>query len=272
MARGKYGTVEARFWDDQKLQRLGNNARLLMLYLLTCRHRNMVGSFRLPVAYLCADIGWSRSEFDSVWERIQADDRPVVFYDEDEMWMCIRNFVRQNPPVGIKSVTGCANTLDAMPDNPHNDFVIQQLVTHSADFAKVHQCTINAPSMHHQQKRDAPSMSMNNEQVTSNNEQVTMTSDERLIEVALKSGEMHIIDAIEIDRLKHLHPSTDVHRQLKLLAEWNQANPSKRKTKSGIKRHINHWLSNSKPDTGGTIADGNKRALATVLASMERPV
>jgi len=236
LAKGKYGTVEARFWDDQKLQRLGNNARLLMLYLLTCRHRNIVGSFRLPVAYLCADIGWSKSEFDEVWNRIQSQEKPVAFYDNDEAWICIRNFIRQNPPIGIKSVAGCVNTLDAMPDNPHNDFVTQQLITHSLDFKKGHRRGIEGASKDHHPKTEGPSMSMNNEQCTMNNEQLINTWDERSIEIILKSGDMHSVSGDEIDRLQKIHTSVNVFIQLMHLKEWNFSNPAKRKTKSGINR------------------------------------
>ena len=37
-------------------------------------------------------------------------------------------------------------------------------------------------------------------------------------------------------------PNIDVYAQIMIMASWSHANPSKRKTKGGIQRFINGWL------------------------------
>lgn len=45
-----------------------------------------------------------------------------------------------------------------------------------------------------------------------------------------------------IDEWKELYPNVDVEQQLKCMKGWCNANPTKRKTKRGILRFINAWL------------------------------
>lgn len=59
------------------------------------------------------------------------------------------------------------------------------------------------------------------------------------------------------------YPAVDVMQELRNLRQWNIANPKRRKTKSGILRHINSWLTD-KQNKGGNrgfkaiVSTGNK--------------
>jgi hypothetical protein len=57
------------------------------------------------------------------------------------------------------------------------------------------------------------------------------------------------------------YQSVDVHQELKAMESWLDANPTKRKTKAGIKRFVNSWLARSQ-NQGGTspIAKSYKKA------------
>ena len=46
-------------------------------------------------------------------------------------------------------------------------------------------------------------------------------------------------------------PAVNVHQELMVMESWCDANPTKRKTKSGIKRFVNSWLSRAQ-DRGGS--------------------
>tara|TARA_R110000822_G_scaffold13977_6_gene49280 strand:- start:175 stop:588 length:414 start_codon:yes stop_codon:yes gene_type:complete len=47
------------------------------------------------------------------------------------------------------------------------------------------------------------------------------------------------------------YPAVDVDQELMAMESWLDANPTKRKTKGGIKRFVNSWLSRSQ-DRGGS--------------------
>jgi len=48
-----------------------------------------------------------------------------------------------------------------------------------------------------------------------------------------------------------LYPATDVLQELRNMRGWLLANPSKRKTQSGIMRFVNHWLAKAQNNAGG---------------------
>lgn len=54
----------------------------------------------------------------------------------------------------------------------------------------------------------------------------------------------------QVDEWLELYPAVDVIQQLRGMKGWLDSNPSKRKTKNGIKRFINGWLSREQ-DKGG---------------------
>ena len=54
----------------------------------------------------------------------------------------------------------------------------------------------------------------------------------------------------KIEQYKRTYPNIDVSRELLTCKQWNIDNPSKRKTQSGILKHINLWLSKASKDKG----------------------
>jgi hypothetical protein len=52
-------------------------------------------------------------------------------------------------------------------------------------------------------------------------------------------GDIHIF--------KNCYPNIDVENELRKMEGWCHSNPAKRKTRTGIRRFINAWLSNSRP-------------------------
>ena len=55
-----YSKISPQFWvgaTGKKIRKLGIDAQLVALYLLSSPHSNMLGLYHLPVAYICADTG-----------------------------------------------------------------------------------------------------------------------------------------------------------------------------------------------------------------------
>jgi hypothetical protein len=79
-----------------------------------------------------------------------------------------------------------------------------------------------------------------------------------------------------IDKYQEFYPGIDVLSELRACAAWNEANPKNRKTRSGIERHINFWLSkaqNRKPSNGydkSRVVDiGGKTVSKTTKSNLE---
>ena len=61
------------------------------------------------------------------------------------------------------------------------------------------------------------------------------------------------------------YPAVDVFQELRAMESWLDANPKKRKTKAGIKRFVNSWLSRSQDRGGSSPAVIGKQDVAAKL-------
>ena len=66
----------------------------------------------------------------------------------------------------------------------------------------------------------------------------------------LKDGSVYVVTDQDFQIFTTAYPMLDVNNQLNLMVVWLYANPSKRKTKKGVVRFINSWL--SRTQTGNT--------------------
>ena len=82
----------------------------------------------------------------------------------------------------------------------------------------------------------------------------------------LNDGSSHPITQAEVDQYAQLYPAVDIMQELRKMHGWCDANPTRKKTKKGIKRFIASWLAGeqdkaryprhvqqSKPDTLGVL-------------------
>jgi predicted phage replisome organizer len=75
-----------------------------------------------------------------------------------------------------------------------------------------------------------------------------------IFSLVLNDGSQHRVMQSEFDRYKELYPAVDVMQELRGMAGWLEANPTKRKTRNGIRRFINFWLSKRQDSSGGNRA------------------
>ena len=70
-----------------------------------------------------------------------------------------------------------------------------------------------------------------------------------IITILLNDGSEYEVKEDYFEQMKKLFPGVDVMTQLRNMSAWAINNPTKRKTKSGIKKFIGNWLS-SEQDKG----------------------
>lgn len=67
----------------------------------------------------------------------------------------------------------------------------------------------------------------------------------------LNTGEWYEPDQADILAWQKAYQAVDVYQELNAMESWLDANPTRRKTKRGIKRFINSWLARAQ-DKGGS--------------------
>ena len=65
----------------------------------------------------------------------------------------------------------------------------------------------------------------------------------------------------DLDKWRDLYPAVNVEQELRNMVGWIDGNPTKRKTKSGIKKFINSWLSKEQDQGGRRQIPGQKLGL-----------
>lgn len=72
-----------------------------------------------------------------------------------------------------------------------------------------------------------------------------------VFELTLNDGSAYGVTQSEIDKYSKLYPAVDIRQEIRGMIGWLDANPSRRKTRTGIRRFMNNWLSKTQ-DQGGT--------------------
>ncbi len=108
-----YGKVRAQFWDDDALRELSIEANYLALYLITSRHTNAVGCFRLPAAYILNDTRLDKKTLDRALAELSSVGYAIAC--EKAPWIYIPNFLRHNPPENPNVWRKCVKELSEIP-------------------------------------------------------------------------------------------------------------------------------------------------------------
>lgn len=111
-----YTRVESRFWQDEKMRNISDDARYLMLYLLTSPHRNVLGFYFLPEPYACFDLGWTKERFNKGLGELLANG--LIKYDETVHVVLIANFLKHNPLENYNQVKSAIQKLEEIPKTP----------------------------------------------------------------------------------------------------------------------------------------------------------
>ena len=103
-----------------------------------------------------------------------------------------------------------------------------------------------------------------------------------IISIILNDNTEYPITEADVEGWKDLYPAVDVIQELRKMKGWADANPTKRKTKAGIKRFINAWLSKEQdryhgpaqsqpqPYQGGGYRNAPPSGVDRLLEMMER--
>ena len=76
-----------------------------------------------------------------------------------------------------------------------------------------------------------------------------------VIPLIKKDGEFPVYQQ-DIDQWQETFPGIDAKKALRRIAQWNHDNPSRRKTMSGIRRHISIWLGRDQDTANPTEQNG----------------
>lgn len=107
----RYYKVGPAFWTDHAAWT--DDERLLGLYVLTCPHRSTEGLFRLPVAYMAADLRWQEKRVRRALATLVAHD--FIAYDDQAGVVLIVKALKWQQPSNPNGVKAAVKALRAVP-------------------------------------------------------------------------------------------------------------------------------------------------------------
>lgn len=112
----RYHKVSPKFWSDRKVLAWDDDTRLLALYLLTCEHRTTEGLFRLPKAYIAADLGWTMERLAKPFAKLLDDG--FIKYDAAVSVMLLTNALKWNPTENPNQAKAVLKSISELPETP----------------------------------------------------------------------------------------------------------------------------------------------------------
>lgn len=104
--------IDAKVWSDSKFIDLTNDGKLLFLYVLSCKHRNMVGIYPLPIPYGSYDLNWDNQRFKKGLQELLK--QRLINYNFDTDIIFVKNFLKYNPLENPNQVKGAMKALDTI--------------------------------------------------------------------------------------------------------------------------------------------------------------
>ena len=87
-----YGSIQTKFWIHSDMQNASDQAKLLAVYLLSSMHTNMLGCFRIPVAYVSDDLKWSIDKVNHALDELSRIH--FLSWDADSSYVFIHQFLK----------------------------------------------------------------------------------------------------------------------------------------------------------------------------------
>lgn len=269
----EYGSVQTQFWSDLALQNLSTHAKLLAVYLLTGPHTNMLGCFRLPTGYVAEDLKWNEETVYNAFSEL--DQIRFLIRDPESNWILITNFLDWNP---IENPNQGKSLSKLFKRVPNQSTVFKPLIKILLDQTKYldegfqnHLATLSQPFQNQEQNQEQdqnqekdqeqdvvgkpsfidglPSSNSKIPLLINKKSVVNTISDEEIIAIPLQNNDVFIAGKMDINTWKKTYSNIDVLQELRQIQAWNEANPSARKTRSQILRHINAWLAKEQRDS-----------------------
>jgi len=86
----------------------------------------------------------------------------------------------------------------------------------------------------------------------------------------LNTGDLWQPEETDVIAWQRAYQAVDVHQELSAMESWLDANPTRRKTKGGIKRFVNSWLARAQNQGGSPMV--RRSTDGTSLRSMTLPM
>ena len=248
--------VSTSFWEDDKvIDSFTPEDKYFMLYLLTNPHTKQIGIYPLNLKIAAFETGYSTDSVSHLLNRFE-NEHGIIKRSKETTEIAIKNFLCYSIVKGGKPVLDCLHSdAKAVKDESLLQFVIEHLSKRNDLLDTV---SVFVSDM---QDRLTIDNDIDNDNDNDNDNEGTCNVREpygertAVIQFLTNKNELYDVTQADIDMFTECYPAVDVMQELRKMKAWLESNPTKRKTKGGMMRFVNNWLSKEQ-DKGGTKRNG----------------
>lgn len=111
----RYGRLFTGFWTSPDIVGQPVETKLLGAHLLSSPHGNMIGCFRVPVAYVVEDLRMGSETVSKGFRNLS--EKGFLTYDSGLSWVLIRKFLKWNPIENPNQGKAAAKLFEQVPQN-----------------------------------------------------------------------------------------------------------------------------------------------------------
>lgn len=261
-----YGKIHSSFWTSPDIRSMTEDGRTLAAYLLTSPHSNMLGCFRIPLAYVSDDLQWPLERVNEGFAELLI--KGFATLSKGSNWVVIHKFLKWNQPENPNVVRAAEKLFAQIPSNSGVKPILAWAIAEFEPRFSVDKLTDSKPfSNPFETLREAyrkPEPEPEPEPDSSEQKGFDLMADEPIdpgeppvAELPLVDGSKHPVRADEVQAWERAYPAVNVPAELLRMGVWLGANPRKRKTARGVNAFIVAWLTRTQ-DTPrrGTGTDG----------------
>jgi hypothetical protein len=257
-----YGKVHSAFWSSPTVAALSDDAKLLALYLMTCQHNTIAGVFRLPDGYASEDLGWGPKRvaqgFDELFENGFARRCNATKW----VWIC--KHLIWNPPENPNQRKAVAKMASQVPDLCawQSEFLkfSGDPVCVPADVSPNAVGTVGEPLPNQKQEQEQKKDSCS--ELVPESQPLSLALSEPIANVCPSPDAVVVLPLVDgsdfpvlpgdVREWSEAFPAVAIEAELRKAKLWLKDNPSKRKTRKGIRRFVTGWLA-KRQDRGGSV-------------------
>lgn len=112
----RYFRIACQFWSDESVLGWTDQMKLIGLYLLSSKHRNLEGFFVLPLEYVAADMKWPLARVRKTLTKLE--EAQFARFDPSTNLLLIRNALRYQQPDSLNVQKAVISRVRNLPRSP----------------------------------------------------------------------------------------------------------------------------------------------------------
>lgn len=229
----EYGRLYKKFWNSRRST--PDEAKLLFCYLIANEHANIVGLYRLPLAYVAEDLDWTIPKIERAMEALGH----LVEYDKVSRVIFIPSWFSFNPLASSNHIKRANAELEELPDT----YLYQQFYENLEAFGGLHidlRNAVRTPSKGRSNSGTGTGTIAGSKTSSAPTGETGSPPEQSGIEFDFEQGSFSGIGEPDLAIWREAYPAIDVETEIKKAAAWLKANPKNRK--KNYERFIVNWL------------------------------